>query len=330
MRLSCARPLLRLLYVQLRRPLTGRGLVRRLMHDQQKLQNDHTTAPPAPNGATPAPAPESAQQPNTHANQPAQPEQAPKPPRLLLLVRHGQTTFNVESRLPGQIPGVPLTDEGRRQAQRAAVALSGLPLSAVVSSPLERARETAEILARGWALPVRTDPRLVDTDVGPWAGQKIADLKKSDPRWEQFVQNPFAPPEGIEGFAAVQQRVVAAVQDIIAGPELGSYIVLVGHADVIKLILAHYTSMAGECARFVTVANASISVLAFPPDQPPHLLAVNWTVLPGWLSPPPVPQQPAPEVAQAQAPSSGVPEPPETREAPASASPLSATSSGSS
>jgi hypothetical protein len=88
--------------------------------------------------------------------------------------------------------------------------------------------------------------------------------------------------------------------------------------------------MAGECARFVTVANASISVLAFPPDQPPHLLAVNWTVLPGWLSPPPLPSQPAPEVAETQTPGSGVPEPPETREAPASASPLSATSSGSS
>jgi probable phosphoglycerate mutase len=128
---------------------------------------------------------------------------------------------------------VPLTDEGRRQAQRAAVALSGLPLSAIVSSPLDRARETAEILARGWALPVRTDPRLVDTDVGPWAGQQIAELKKSDPRWEQFVQNPFAPPEGVEGFAAVQQRVVASVQEIIADPELGSYVVLVAHADVI-------------------------------------------------------------------------------------------------
>ncbi|HKB49360.1 MAG TPA: histidine phosphatase family protein, partial [Ktedonobacterales bacterium] len=68
----------------------------------------------------------------------------PQPPtRLILLVRHGETTFNVEGRLPGQLPGVPLTDEGRRQAHQAAVALAAMPLSAVISSPLDRARDTA-------------------------------------------------------------------------------------------------------------------------------------------------------------------------------------------
>ncbi|HEY2571618.1 MAG TPA: histidine phosphatase family protein, partial [Solirubrobacteraceae bacterium] len=110
-----------------------------------------------------------------------------KPPRMLLLVRHGQTTYNVEGRLPGQLEGVALTDEGRRQAQRAAVALSNLPLSAVVTSPLERARETGEILARGWSAPLTLDPRLKDTDIGPWAGKLIADLDRTEPGWKAFV-----------------------------------------------------------------------------------------------------------------------------------------------
>jgi probable phosphoglycerate mutase len=207
-----------------------------------------------------------------------------KPARLLLLVRHGQTTFNLEGRLPGQLPGIALTDEGRRQAQHAAVALSGLPLSAVISSPLERAQDTAQIIARGWALPIRLDPRLKDTDVGAWSGQKLDELGKTDPVWRSFVERPDQPPPGVEGFTAVQNRSVAVVEEILEDTSLGQYIVLVAHADVVKLILAHYTGLPSERARFLVVGNASISALAFPPDGKPHLLALNWSALPEWLS----------------------------------------------
>jgi probable phosphoglycerate mutase len=217
--------------------------------------------------------------------------------RLVLLVRHGQTTYNVEGRLPGQLPGIPLTDEGRAQAQRAAVALSSLPLSAVLSSPLERARETAEIIARGWALPVRLDSRLMDTDVRRWAGQKIEDVRKNDPAWNAFVAHPAEAPEGVEGvesFASVQQRVVAVVEDVRRDESLGRCVVLVAHADVVKLIVAYYTGMRLDCAPFLSVANASISALAFGSEATPHLLALNWSTLPDWLLPPPrkQPEQP--------------------------------------
>jgi probable phosphoglycerate mutase len=217
----------------------------------------------------------------------AQPRQPAKPPRLVMLVRHGETTYNVERRLPGQLPGVALTDEGRRQAHRTAVALSNLPLSAVVASPLERARETGEIIARGWALPVRTDPRLLDTDIGAWAGKVIDDLNKADPNWKAFVEHPSEPPAGVEGFPQVQARAVAAVEDILRDESLGSYIVVVAHADVVKLILAHYTRMHIQAVRYVSVGTASISALAFQGEQPPHILGVNWTPLPDWLAPSP-------------------------------------------
>jgi probable phosphoglycerate mutase len=208
----------------------------------------------------------------------------------------------VEGRLPGQLPGISLTDEGRRQAQQAAVALSGLPISAVVSSSLERARETAEIIARGWALPVRLDARLMDTDVGAWAGQKLDEIAKADPRWKAYVEHPNQPPEGIESFLSVQARTVAAVEDIRRDQSSGQYIVLVSHADVVKLILAHYTGLASERARFLVVANASISALALPAEGEPHLLALNWNALPEWLSPPrvPIPQEPKPEAKPAE------------------------------
>jgi broad specificity phosphatase PhoE len=207
-----------------------------------------------------------------------------KPARLLLLIRHGQTTFNLQGRLPGQLPGIALTDEGRRQAQRAAVALSGLPLSAVISSPLERAQDTAQIIARGWALPVRLDPRLMDTDVGAWSGKKLDDLNKTDPLWKSFVERPDQPPPGVESFAAVQNRSVAVVEEILQDTSLGQYLVLVAHADVVKLILAHYTGLPSERARFLVVGNASICALAFPPEGEPYLLALNWSALPEWLS----------------------------------------------
>jgi probable phosphoglycerate mutase len=219
---------------------------------------------------------------------------------VLLLVRHGQSTYNVEGRLPGQLPGIPLTDEGRRQAHRAAVALSALPLSAIISSPLERAAETAEIIARGWGLTVRTDPCLMDTNVERWAGQKIDEVAKNDPAWKRYVANPDEPPEGAESFSSVQARAVAVAREALADPNNGDYIVLVAHGDVVKLILAQYMNTPIPCVPFLAIGNASISGMAFTGDSPPQILATNWTPDPRWLvapaTPPPLtPGAPAPE-----------------------------------
>ncbi len=208
-----------------------------------------------------------------------------KPARVqrFLLVRHGQSTFNVEGRLPSQLPNVLLTDEGRRQAHQAAIAMAGLNLSAVFSSPLERARETADIIARGWGLPVREEPRLMDTEMGRWAGRKISEVSKDDPEWLRFVEKPTEPPDGVEGFIQVRDRVVAAIEDLRADPEVGDDVVVVAHADVIKLIIATYTGVPLDGARFIMVANASISALAFSDGSAPMLMAANWTMTPHWL-----------------------------------------------
>jgi probable phosphoglycerate mutase len=215
------------------------------------------------------------------------PAEEPRPRARLLLIRHGETTFNVERRLPGQLLDVPLTDEGRRQAHRAAVALSAIPLSMVISSPLERARDTAAIMARGWGLPVQLDNRLKDTDVGRWAGQKIDELAKSDPEWRAFVAHPTEPPPGVESLAAVMVRAVAAVEDVLRNAELGAVIALVAHADVIKLVVGHYVGIHPDCAHRLHVDNASISALEFAGERPPLVLALNWTAAPWWLSMPP-------------------------------------------
>src|SRR5258707_15595153 len=85
--------------------------------------------------------------------------------RTLLFIRHGQTTWNVEHRLPGQLPGVLLNEAGHAQAERLAEALKILPVTAIISSPLERAHDTAGYLARVRELPVLIEDDLKDTDV---------------------------------------------------------------------------------------------------------------------------------------------------------------------
>ena len=242
--------------------------------------------------------PDTPDTPDTLADTATSPAVTPPKTRVLLLVRHGQSTYNVEGRLPGQLPGIPLTDEGRRQAHRAAVALSALPLSAVISSPLERAAETAEIIARGWGLTVRTDPRLMDTNVERWAGQKIDEVAKNDPAWKRYVANPDEPPDGAESFTSVQERAVAAAKDALADPASGDYIVLVAHGDVVKLILARYMNTPIPCVPFLAIGNASISGMAFTGDSPPQILATNWTPDPRWLVAPAAPPPPVPEAPE--------------------------------
>jgi broad specificity phosphatase PhoE len=236
--------------------------------------------------------------PHTSATTSDNPATTPKT-RVLLLVRHGQSTYNVEGRLPGQLPGIPLTDEGRRQAHRAAIALSALPLSAIISSPLERAAETAEIIARGWGLAVRTDPRLMDTNVERWAGQKIDEVAKTDPEWKRYVANPDEPPEGAESFSSVQARAVAVAREALADPNNGDYIVLVAHGDVVKLILAQYMNTPIPAVPYLAIGNASISGMAFTGDSPPQILATNWTSDPRWLVAPAAPPPPVPEAPEA-------------------------------
>src|SRR5215469_6928365 len=102
----------------------------------------------------------------------------------LLLIRHGESTWNVEHRLPGQLPGIELTGEGRAQAQQLASALRILPLSSIISSPLARATETAEYLLQGRALTMQLEPDLMDIELGHWSGQNRDALFQSDPAWK--------------------------------------------------------------------------------------------------------------------------------------------------
>jgi broad specificity phosphatase PhoE len=222
--------------------------------------------------------------------------------RTLLLIRHGQTTWNAENILPGRLPGVRLNDKGRQQVAKLAEALTVLPISAIISSPLERARDTAEIIAQPRGLCVQFEPDLMDTDVGRWAGKNYNELNKNDPEWNAYKHNPTVAPEGVETFPQVQERAVAAVERWLKKETLGAYPAFVAHADVVKLLIAHYTGLDAGRAGVLFIDNASVSVVEVETDQLPKVIAISWSPRPGWLRPP-VPEKPKEKVEQEQQPS---------------------------
>ena len=201
----------------------------------------------------------------------------------LFLIRHGESTWNVEHRLPGQLPGIELTGEGRAQAQRLASALKLLPLSSIISSPLARAVETAEYLVQGRALTIQLEPDLMDIDLGHWSGQNRDALFHTDPAWKAFVRDPLVAPADVETFPKLEQRVVTAIERWLQKDTTGPLPAFVTHADVIKLLLAHYLGLEAGRARSLSIDNASVSVVALANGRSPLVLTISWNPQPGWL-----------------------------------------------
>jgi broad specificity phosphatase PhoE len=206
--------------------------------------------------------------------------------QTLLFIRHGQTTWNVEHRLPGQLPGILLTDTGKQQVERLADALTVLPISAVISSPLERARETAEIIAQPRQIAIQFDADLMDINVGHWAGQNHDELNKNDETWKAFVKNPTVAPPDVETFPQVQARALATIERWRAQEAIGAFPAFVAHADVIKLLVAHYTGLEAGQAGKLLIDNASVSIVEVEDEKRPLVVAISWSPKPGWLKPP--------------------------------------------
>jgi broad specificity phosphatase PhoE len=206
--------------------------------------------------------------------------------RKLVLVRHGQTDFNVQHRLPGQLPGIPLNATGQQEARMTAESIRALPLTAIVASPLERTMETAAFVNQGRGLPIRQDRDLLDTNYGPYNGKNWDELDKTDPAWQRFTKDPGAtPPKGAESFAAVQRRAVRAAERWRQATDVGEWLALVTHADLVKMIVGHYLGIPLANCPLMNMDNASVSLLTFHPDpkELPSLLCFNWTSPAVWL-----------------------------------------------
>jgi probable phosphomutase (TIGR03848 family) len=194
------------------------------------------------------------------------------------LLRHGRTTANTAGVLAGWTPGVQLDDAGTGQAQAVGQRLAGVPLAAVVSSPLERCRQTAAAVLAGRELELQLDERLGEARYGDWTGRPIKELAK-EPLWKVVQQHPsaavFPGPEG-EGLAATQSRAVAAVREWNAtlGPD--AVWLACSHGDVIKAILADALGLHLDQFQRIVVDPASLSVVTYTETRP-FVVRVNDT-----------------------------------------------------
>jgi len=199
---------------------------------------------------------------------------------LVLLVRHGLTA-STGTALTGWTPGIPLDDRGRAQADALAARLGPVRLDAVVSSPLERCRQTAAaiVAAQGEpAPPLREDERVGECRYGDWTGQPLRRLAKQ-PLWRVVQTHPSAvrfPGADGESMLDMQHRAVGAVQDWNArlGPD--AVYAVCSHADVIKAILADSLGLHLDMCQRIQVDPASLSVVRYTPLRP-FLLRMNDT-----------------------------------------------------
>jgi probable phosphomutase (TIGR03848 family) len=196
----------------------------------------------------------------------------------VILLRHGRTTANAGGVLAGWTPGVRLDDAGQAQARAVGERLAMVPLAAVVSSPLERCRQTADVVAAGRELAVQTDDRLGEARYGDWTGRTIKELTR-EPLWKIVQQHPSAavfPGGGGEGLAQTQARAVAAVRgwNATLGPD--AVWLACSHGDVIKAILADALGLHLDQFQRIVVDPASVSVVTYT-DTRPFVVRVNDT-----------------------------------------------------
>ncbi|KDF01727.1 acid phosphatase [Mycolicibacterium aromaticivorans JS19b1 = JCM 16368] len=198
-------------------------------------------------------------------------------PTRMLLLRHGQTEFSRQRRYSGR--GNPeLTDTGRRQAEAAANYLAGGGgVDAVISSPLQRAYDTASAAAAALGLQVTVDDDLIETDFGAWEGLTFAEARERDPElhgsW--LRDTGLRPPDG-ESFVDVEERIQRARTRIIA-ENPGATVLVVSHVTPIKTLLRLALDAGPSILHRLHLDLASLSIAEFYPDGGASVRLVNQT-----------------------------------------------------
>lgn len=223
----------------------------------------------------------------------------------VILVRHGRSTANASGVLAGRLPGVKLDDRGHEQATAMAARLAQVRLAAVVTSPLERCKQTAKAITAQQASPpaLASERRLSECDYGEWQGRPIKDLAKES-LWKIVQTQPSAATfPGGESMRAMQDRAVEAVRrhDRLVEEEHGPGAVwlAVSHGDVIKAILADALGTHLDLFQRIQVDPASASIVRYT-DARPYVLGTNTAAGDlSWLTPPPSSRKRRPKARRA-------------------------------
>jgi broad specificity phosphatase PhoE len=198
-------------------------------------------------------------------------------PTRLLLLRHGQTALSVERRYSGH--GDPeLTSLGRAQAAGAAARLAAMPgIAAVLTSPLQRARQTAQAVAEATGAPLAVRDGLIETDFGAWEGLTFAEAKARDPELHaSWLGSEEVAPPGGESFAAVGRR-VEAERAAVVEEFPGATVVLVSHVTPIKMLLRDALQGGPGILYRLHLDLAALSIVDFYPDGGASVRLVNDT-----------------------------------------------------
>jgi broad specificity phosphatase PhoE len=179
------------------------------------------------------------------------------------LLRHGEHA--VQGRIcAGRMPGVVLSERGRAEADGAARRLSGAGIAAIYASPLERAQETAGIVARRLDLPVETHDDLSELDFGEWTGLTF-DAVRQDPRWPAWAAHrSLSCIPGGETMREVQRRVVEVLMELRERHPDDS-VVLASHGDVIRAALVFCLGMPLDFYGRIEIGTGSISTVRIDP-----------------------------------------------------------------
>jgi len=179
----------------------------------------------------------------------------------IIFLRHGQALNNTQRILAGRTPGVPLTEKGIDQAEKAAKFLEDMDISAIYSSPIERAKNTANIVGKHNSIDVRIDDRLIELDMGKFTGMPYDQIFSSHGNvFMKFYRGELEiAHNGVETFADVKKRVLGMVDDVIQNhPD--ENVVLVTHMDPIKAMLSTVVSLSPENLFELIIANASLNI----------------------------------------------------------------------
>jgi len=193
----------------------------------------------------------------------------------IIAIRHGETAWNVDTRIQGQLD-IPLNDTGRWQAERLARALAAREaIDVVYTSDLLRAWETARPVAEATGAPLHTDEGLRERGFGSFQGKTFTEIEAAMPeearRWRQ--RDPFWAPPGGESLTAMRRRVIETLH-ALASRHVGEQIVMVAHGGVMDVLYRAATGQELQAPRTWLLGNTAINRLLWSPEG---LSLVGWS-----------------------------------------------------
>jgi len=185
-----------------------------------------------------------------------------KDSKLIIFLRHGQAENNTKKILAGRTPGIPLTEKGVNQAESAGNLMKSLNISKIYSSPVERAKSTADIVSKHCNAQVVIDERLTELDMGKFTMMPYEEIfaMHGNVFLKFYDGNPAIKENGVETFAEVKKRIKDMLHFVIEKHH-NENVILVTHMDPIKAILSIVLNLRPENLFELIIANASATII---------------------------------------------------------------------